>query len=199
MDVDKDKQAMCAWSFLTLFHPMEYISLGSSVHGIFQTRILRQFATSLSRGSAQPRDRTHVSYVSCIGRKFLYQEHYPGLAHGHVWKKVKVKVTQSCPNLCDPVDLVHGILQARILEWVAFSFSRESFQPRDSTQVSHFADGFFTSWATRQVQEYWRGSLSLLQWIFQTQESNQISCIAGGFFTNWAMREAHGQVSVEFS
>ena len=45
---------------------------------------------------------------------------------------VKVKVPQSCPTLCDPVDFtVHGILQARILEWVAFPFSRRSSQPRD--------------------------------------------------------------------
>ena len=40
---------------------------------------------------------------------------------------------------------VHGILKARMLEWVAFSFSRRSSQPRDGTQVSHIADGFFTS------------------------------------------------------
>ena len=52
---------------------------------------------------------------------------------------------------------VHGILQARILEWVAFPFSRESSQPRDQTQVSHIAGGFFTSWATREAQEYWGG------------------------------------------
>ena len=45
---------------------------------------------------------------------------------------------------------VHGI-QARILEWVAFSFSRESSQPRDRTQVSRIAGGFFTSWASREV------------------------------------------------
>ena len=50
---------------------------------------------------------------------------------------------------------VHGILQARILEWVAFPLSRGSSQPRDSTQVSHIAGGFFTSWATREAQEYW--------------------------------------------
>jgi len=47
-------------------------------------------------------------------------------------KKVKVKVTRSCPTLCDPMDYaVHGILQARILEWVAFPFSRGSSQTRD--------------------------------------------------------------------
>ena len=46
---------------------------------------------------------------------------------------------------------VHGILQARILEWVAFSFSRGSSQPRDRTQVSRIAGGFLTSWATREA------------------------------------------------
>ena len=52
------------------------------------------------------------------------------------------EVTQSCPALCDPVDCsppcssVHGIFQARVLEWVAISFSRGSSRPRDRTQVS---------------------------------------------------------------
>ena len=54
--------------------------------------------------------------------------------------KVKVKVAQSCPTLCDPMDYtVHGILQARTLEWVAFPISRGSSQPRDQTQVSRIA------------------------------------------------------------
>ena len=58
----------------------------------------------------------------------------------------EVKVTQSCPTLCNPMDyIVCGILQARIPEWVAFFFSRGSSQPRDGTQVSHIAGGFFTS------------------------------------------------------
>ena len=60
--------------------------------------------------------------------------------------KVKARVTQPCPPLCDPMYYtVCGILQARILEWVAFPFSRGSFQPRDQTQVSHIAGRFFTS------------------------------------------------------
>ena len=57
----------------------------------------------------------------------------PGLTL-ELWmaERKKVKVTQSCPALCDPMDyIVHRILQARILEWVAFPFSRGSFQPRD--------------------------------------------------------------------
>ena len=59
---------------------------------------------------------------------------------------VKVKVTQSCLTLCNPMDYtVHGILQATILEWVALLFSRESSQPRDRTQVSCIAGRFLTS------------------------------------------------------
>ena len=58
--------------------------------------------------------------------------------------KVKVKVAQSCQTLCDTMDYtVHGTLQARILEWVAFPFSRGSSQSRDRTQVSRIASGFF--------------------------------------------------------
>ena len=69
-----------------------------------------------------------------------------------------MKVAQSCLTRCDPMDYtVHGILQARILEWVAFPFSRGSSQPRDQTQVSRIAGGFFTSWATREAQECWSG------------------------------------------
>ena len=60
--------------------------------------------------------------------------------------KVKVKVAQSCPILCDPMGYtVHEILQARILRSAAFPFSRGSAQPRDQTQVSRIAGGFFTS------------------------------------------------------
>ena len=48
---------------------------------------------------------------------------------------MKVKVAQLCPTLCDPMDYkLHRILQARILEWVAVSFFRESSQPRDRTR-----------------------------------------------------------------
>ena len=68
--------------------------------------------------------------------------------------------------------IVHGILQTRIPEWVAVPFSTGCSQPRDQTQVSGTAGRFFTSGTTREDQEYWRGSLSLLQQIFPTQESN---------------------------
>ena len=53
--------------------------------------------------------------------------------------------SQSCPTLCDPMDFtIHGLLQARILEWVPFPFSRGS-QPRDQTQVSLISGRLFTS------------------------------------------------------
>ena len=65
-----------------------------------------------------------------------------------MWKSLN-----SVQLFCDPMDYrVHGILQARILEWVAIYFSRESTQPRDQTQVSHIASGFFASWPNREAQ-----------------------------------------------
>ena len=66
-------------------------------------------------------------------------------------------VAQSCLTLCDPTDCslpgssVHGIFQARVLEWVAVSFSRGSSQPRDQTWVSHIAGRGFIVRATREV------------------------------------------------
>ena len=77
------------------------------------------------------------------------------------WQKVKVEseseVAQSCPTLCDPMDCslpdssVHGIIQSRILEWVAISFSRGSSQPRDWTQVSCIRGRCFNLWDTREA------------------------------------------------
>ena len=64
----------------------------------------------------------------------------------YVYTMVRVTVAQSCPTLRNPLNYtVHGILQVRILESVAFPFSRGSSQPRDQTQVSHIAGRFFTS------------------------------------------------------
>ena len=85
------------------------------------------------RGSSWPRNQTGVS---CIAGGFLLA--YQGSL---------IKVSQSCPTLCDLMDRslpgssVYGILQARILEWVAFPFSRGSSQTSDWTQVSHTAGG----------------------------------------------------------
>ena len=69
------------------------------------------------------------------------------------------EVAQSCPTLCDPIvcslwgSSVHGISQARILEWVAISFSRGSSWPRDQTWVSCIVGRHFTVWATREIEQ----------------------------------------------
>ena len=73
----------------------------------------------------------------------------------------EVKWSESHSAMSDSLR-IHGLyipwnLQARILEWVAFSFSRGSSQPRDQTQVSCLAGRFFTSWVAREAQEYWSG------------------------------------------
>ena len=84
-----------------------------------------------------------------------------------------MKVTQSCPTLCNPKDCtVHGILQSRILEWVAFPFSRGSSQPRDQTQVSCIAGDSLSTEPQGKPKNTGVGSLFYLQQIFLTQESN---------------------------
>ena len=74
-----------------------------------------------------------------------------------VYMKSESEVAQSCPTLCNPMDCslplssIHGIFQARVLEWVAISFSRGPSQLRDRTWVSHIVGRRFTIWATREV------------------------------------------------
>ena len=75
--------------------------------------------------------------------------------------KVKVKVVQLCLTLCNPMDYtVQGIPQARILEWVAFPFSRGSSQPRCRNQVSHIAGRLFIRGATRETEIFFITSYS---------------------------------------
>ena len=72
-------------------------------------------------------------------------------------RKKESEVTQLCPTLCDPMDYslpgasVYGIFQARILEWVAISFSKGSSQLRDRTRVSLTAGSCITIWVTREA------------------------------------------------
>ena len=82
------------------------------------------------------------------------RKNFSFLKNSSICAPVKVLVAQSCPTPCNPIDCsppgssVHGILQARILEWVVIPFSRGSFQSRDWTWVSPIAGGFFTIWTT---------------------------------------------------
>ena len=79
-------------------------------------------------------------------------------------------ITQLCLTLGDPKDCsppgssVHGILQARILEWVAIPLSRGSSWPRDRTQVSHIAGRFLTMWATREANAIEKNKTSQGKW-----------------------------------
>ena len=104
---------------------------------------------------------TSPEALALAGRFFItspWKAHYTstGCHSVKIWSEVKV--SQLCPTLCTPKDyIVHGILQARILDWIAIPFSRGSSQPRDRTQVSLIAGEFFTSWATGETQEYWSG------------------------------------------
>ena len=83
----------------------------------------------------------------------------PWKTKGHIYQgEIDILlVAQSCPILCNPMDCsttgfsVHAILQAKILEWGAIPFSRESSWPKDWTRVSCIAGRFFTIWATRGV------------------------------------------------
>ena len=117
-----------------------------TVHGLLQARILEWVAFPFSRGSSQHRDRTQVSriadgfFTSWTTRK----DHE--LRGATILLKLKhAKSLQSCLTLCDPMgcslpgSFVHGILQARILEWVAISSFKGSSQPRDGTLVSYIS------------------------------------------------------------
>ena len=93
--------------------------------------VLRWWQVRIKRGNeTQGRDQPLSFFAICLRWK---------------WKSL------SRVRLFDPMDYQSEILQARILEWVAFPFSRGSSQPRDWTQVSCIAGGFFTSWATGEA------------------------------------------------
>ena len=128
-----------------------------------------------------PGQNTGVGSLSLLQGIFLTQGSNPSLQHcrqilyylshrgSPIEFKVKVKVAQSCLTLCNSMDYtVHGILQARILEWVAF-FSRGSSQPRSPTLQ---ADSLPAE-PPGKPKDTRVGSLSLLKRIFPTQESNQ--------------------------
>ena len=97
----------------------------------------------------------------------------------NVFRGEKVLVTQSCLTLCNTMDCsppgssVHGILQAKILEWVAISFSRGASQPRDQPRSSSLPADPLPAEPQGKSTNTGVGSLSLLQWIFLAQESNQ--------------------------
>ena len=123
-------------------------------------------------------------------------------------KKVNVLVAQSCPTLCDLVDYsppgssVHGILQARILDWVAILFSRAFSQPRDRTQV-HCTEGrFFTIWDCSLILKYASGCYCLM---IDTRESTYYQFIWSESFAKFGetptgdQNQTDGKVNVKLS
>ena len=114
------------FSRIQLFATPWAVAPVDSVHGISQARILEWVAIFSSRGSPDP----EIKPASPALAGGFFATEPPG----------EVKVAQSGLTLCEPMDCsltgssVHGILQTRILEWVAVPFSRESSQPRDQTQ-----------------------------------------------------------------
>ena len=86
-----------------------------------------------------------ILHARCFNPRHNYDLHY-------VLYTCEVEVAQSCPTLCDPMDfIVHGILQARILERIAYPFSSRSSRPRNWTRLSCIAGRFFTNWAIREA------------------------------------------------
>ena len=123
-----------------------------------------------------------------IYSSFNQEPKNPSNLNHHPWQKVKKKkkkVTQSCPILCDPKNYsllgssFHGIVQARILEWVANSFSRGSFQTGDWTLVSCTTRRIFTDWATREALDRKTSVKSQCGWEEQgwMEKSPQVCCL----------------------
>ena len=102
---------------------------------------------------------------------------------------VWVKVAQSCPTLCEPLDSslpgssVHRILQARILEWIAISFSRGSSRSRDWTQVPSI-------WATREAQSFWGEILNRVLFFFLSKD-----CDGDSWVIYWKHTFPQGKIS----
>ena len=120
-------------------------SSGSRIH-------FKIWGSKLEREKKRKRETEREIYLK------LHYFHYPekNELRGSSEKWKKVLVVESCLPLWNamgckaPGFLVHGILQARVKDWVAIPISKASSQPRDQTQVSCIAGGFFTIWATQE-------------------------------------------------
>ena len=141
-------------SCLTLRDPMDCSLKGSSVHGIFQARVLEWGAIAFSDVAIRHDKHWLGSTRYKMVEDSISSEPWASLhismlnntpTNAMIVLTAKLLVTQLCPTLCDPMDCslpgssVHEILQARILEWAAIPFCRGSSQPRDRTWVSSTA------------------------------------------------------------
>ena len=135
--------------------PIDCSLPNSSFHGIFQAIVLEWIAISFSRVSSLPRDWTRVSRI--VDRCFTVRATREVWERKWKWKSLS-RVWLFAPpwNCSPPGSTVYGILQARVLEWIAISFSRVSSWPKDHPWVSCIAGRFFIFWATREAcKGYW--------------------------------------------
>ena len=116
----------------------------------------------------------------------------------HLESESESEVAQSCPTLFDPMDgslpgsSIHGIFQARILEWAAISFSRGSSQPRDRTRVSCIADRRFTVWATRETYNQSSYKADFFYYTISHPKPGTASEVTG----NWRLAWPHSSCSL---
>ena len=160
-------------SCMTFSH-MDCSPPGSSVHGIFRQEC-RSEQIFPAPGDLPTQHRAHVSCVSNFCRRSLYYYCHLGSPRSgwvSTWKSPCRAQPCDCMDWSLPGSSVHGILQARILKWVAIPSSKGSSQSRDWTQVSLITSGFLPSEPLGKPRNTGVGSLSLLQCIFLTQGLN---------------------------
>ena len=161
----------------TLCDPIDGSPPGSPTPGILQARTLEWVAISFSKAwkwkvkmksLSRPRllaTPWTTAYQAPPSMGFSRQEYWSGVplpspSGGASGNLNEMLVAQSCPTLCDPTNCspsgssIHGVLQARIVEWIAISFFRGSSQPRDQTHVSPTGRWILYHWATRDYQQY---------------------------------------------
>ena len=126
---------MHAQSCLTLCNPMGYSPPGTSIHGVFQARILEWVAIPFSRGSSQSRDQTHVSSIFCIGKQILYH-----------WAIQEVPNT-SLSFPIQPRSLLHG--------WAEMSFLKKQRSWLQTTWCI-WTDYLSLTWFSLRVKSMWR-------------------------------------------
>ena len=136
--------------------------------------------TSTSASLTMPKPLTIWITINCgkFWKRWEFQTTLPASWQICVQVNKEREIAQACPTLWDPMGFsvpgssVPGIFQARVLEWVAISFSRDSSQPRDQTQVSHIADRRFNLWVTRQAHA---GQEAAVRTGYGTTDSFQIA------------------------
>ena len=138
-----------------------------------------------------------IKYTSIKLKNVKVKKQTPEYIHNYKkWYKVLVNGTKSCPTLCDPMDYtVHGILQARILEWVAFSFSRGSSQPRIQPRSPALQADSLPAEPQGKPKNTGVVAYPFSRGSSQSRNRTGVSCIAGEFFTNWSIKEAHKVLS----